>query len=383
MTREQPRKPKGSPNGAGGRYDTMGGGPPAPLPDLGTAQPVDRLGLDEDTLDMLLSLPDDASPRARRLALYAWMDEMHGDWLYDETRLMATMPGDDADYRGQPVCSPEEEIRIVSRALGSDESWVSLGPVARRFKPVAASPQDAYRMGQAWIDGALLSERRSCALNPARAYTAAMVQAKMGDVRLEAMMHAGYGWQAHRGRDGGRYQKRLNAHLSQHGGRLTTTDPKDPYYGLSADEVKDRLWDEAMDEWVAYQATIHEDGHLGGGGHYYSDGSNADPTLAVNRRRAEAGLPPERDRTRNGRILFERMRADTFRHIRTGSLDMLRCEHGWEPSGDLSAAARDPGDAADAALVIRMAFDRGLDPYMAGGRLGMSHAQVDMVLRDA
>ncbi|RSX49770.1 hypothetical protein [Bifidobacterium castoris] len=31
---EQPRKPKGSPNGTGGQYDTTGNGAPAPLPDL-------------------------------------------------------------------------------------------------------------------------------------------------------------------------------------------------------------------------------------------------------------------------------------------------------------------------------------------------------------
>lgn len=383
MIRQQPRKPKGSPNGAGGQYDTTGGAPAVPLPDLGLSLPTERVAIDEDALDMLRAMPEDASPRARRLALYVWMDTRHGDWLYDETRLRATQPGDGVDYRGRPVCDAAEELRIIDRALGSDESWSTLGPVARRFKPIAASAQDAYRMGQAWIDGALLGERRACALDPTRAYTAAMVQAKMKDVRLEAMMHDGYGWQAHRGRDGGRWQKRLNAHLAAHGGRLTVTDPADPYYGLTAEQVKDRLWDEAMDEWVAYQATLHADGHLGGGGHYYSDGSNADPTLRSNRERAAQGLPPKTDRSRNGRVLFERMRADAFAHIRTGSLDVMRADRGFEPAGDVSVRGLGAADAADAAVVIRMARECGLDPYVAGDRLGMSRLQVDKVLQDA
>lgn len=354
---QQPRRPKGSPNGTGGQY--------APSGSILTELPE-------------LELADVESSHRVRRELYSRLDKERNGWLYEDRYLTATRPGPDADYTNEPVCSPQGEMRIVSRMLGSDESINSLGPVARKFLRYTDSPVLALTMADKWVVSTLEAARRACALDETKCYSPRMVESmvKPGQVRYEKILHDMYGLPAHLGRVGARYQQRLAEWRADHDGRLTTMDERDELYGLSVDEVKDRIWDATMHDFIADKLARHVSF---GGGLYYSDGSNANPKYQGLLHRSN----PDGSRF-NGREDYERHISEFQRQLREWSVERMARDHHWQAAApdDTAASVINPSDRddADPRKLVRKALERGLDPYRACGALGLSRTQVDMLL---
>lgn len=354
---QQPRRPKGSPNGTGGQY-APSGSILAGLPDL--------------------TLADVESSHRVRRELYTRLDEERNGWLYEDEYLTATKPGPDADYTDEPVCSPGEEAWIVSRMLGSDETVNSLGPVARKFLRYTDSPVQAYTMAQSWVADTLDAARRACALDETKCYSPRMVESlvKPSQVRYERILHDMYGLPAHLGRVGARYQKRLAQWRSEHDGRLTTMDERDELYGLTVDEVKDRIWDDTMHDFIADKLARHVSF---GGGMYYSDGSNANPKY----RSMPYRRNPDGSRF-NGRKDYERHINEFRARLYEQSVERKREEQHWQVASndDTAASVINPSDRekADPWTLVHLARSQGNDPYQAGRLLGLSRAQVDALL---
>ena len=357
--RLQARRPKGSPNSTGGQY-APSGSILTELPDL--------------------ELADVQSSHRVRRELYTRLDKERNGWLYEPKYLTATKPGPDADYTDEPVCSPEEEAWIVSRMLGSDESVNSLGPVARKFLRYTDSPVQALHMAEQWVVFTLEAARRACALDETKCYSPRMVESlvKPNQVRYERVLHDMYGLPAHLGRVGARYQKRLAEWRSAHDGRLTTMDERDELFGLTVDEVKDRIWDGTMRDFIADKLARHVSF---GGGLYYSNGVNADP------KRQSMPYRRNADGSRfNGRKDYERHINEFQTQLRERSIQRMEQEHHWQMAADDDTAASviDPStrEKADPWTLVHLARSQGNDPYQAGKLLGLSHAQVDRLLSE-
>ncbi|MBT1161784.1 hypothetical protein [Bifidobacterium sp. SO1] len=227
-------------------------------------------------------------------ALEQWRRE-HPDAMWDEFFLRASKPGRDEngneyDYRNEPVCTPEEEMRIRAHAVCWEEDGRRhYGPVYRGLRSWFPSEAKCLEVAEMLVHERLLSLRRSCMDNATKSYSPKLVQYAAGQpVRVERIL-AKEPWRisAHRMRVGARYRDRCREWSRDHQGRLPSRT------------VRDRLWDDTMSDFILEKTRA---GKSYGYGLLYSDGRSARPE--------HEGRPPRLDGNGNpvnGREDFERM----------------------------------------------------------------------------
>lgn len=291
-------RPKGLPSRVAGTYEPSGGaGDDSDLADSGTGSDgivvIDTRGLDDhwhggrrihapDTGRHPDRLPDGSpwnlgdvvDPDAVRPGNNTLRDQLYlqnratrRGWEYTEDLLAASRPGDSYDYREQPVMTPAEELELTRRAIidDTDPDKPRWGPVMRAFAPFFPNRIDCEDMARKWTNDTLLAMRRSCAIDPTKAYTRALAAHKLlhEPVRVERILaREPFNLSAHRMRVGIRYGRKIDEFKAANHGRLPDS------------RERDRLWDEAMSAFIQEKT---ESGASYGRGMYYSDGHSADP----------------------------------------------------------------------------------------------------------
>lgn len=319
---EQPRKPAGSPGATGGQYDTVKGGGTGDLPALSHRKQVKE-------------------ERARRFR------EEPG-WIYKEENLRATR----GEHAGEAVCSLTEEVSI-----------------AERYTPrLAASlekyfgPEQARDIAETYMTNTLIELRTNVAEDPERCYSAALVNA----VACKPV-HVGrilckppWNLSEHRMRAGLRFKKRYKQWCADH------------HVDVAPSRIRDRLWDEEMD---AYVADKRARGVSFGRGLNYSDGRSASNPDSPITYIDESVYPPKRTRVAtnpdgskrrvfNGRKDFEVMVGRGLGHS----------EESTDTPGNLADTG---GGAGDAEAAFKLALDRGLDERRVMDALHISEGQAD------
>lgn len=331
--RNRSHRPKGLPARVAGTYEPTGG------------------ASDDSDLD---ATPIPAGNNAMRRRAYERNAETRRGWEYAERLLAATLPGDGYDYRNEPVLTPEGELDLVRRAIidDTDPDRPRWGPVMRAFAPFFPNRVECEEMARTWTDDALLALRRSCAIDPTKAYTPALAAHKLlhEPVRVERILaREPFNLSAHRMRVGIRYGRRIDEYRAAHGGRLP--DGRE----------RDRLWDEAMSGFIREKT---ETGASYGRGMYYSDGRSADPRTNA---------------YRTGRIRRYKPTGKPF-NARKDYEGMLR--RGREAlSAVTDVTLADAMNLTDTEreqvgleAVYRQALDRGLDTRVLRDRLGIDPA---------
>lgn len=304
------------------------------------------------------NLGDIVDPSAVRSGNNAIRDQLYlqnratrKGWEYAEELLSATRAGDGYDYRGEPVMNGEEELALARRAVidDTDPDHPRWGPVMRAFAPFFPNRVECEEMARTWTQDALLAMRRSCAIDPTKAYTRAFAAHKIlhEPIRVERILaREPFNLSAHRMRVGIRYGRKIDEYRAEHGGRLPDS------------RERDRLWDEAMTAFIREKT---ESGASYGRGMYYSDGHSADPRT---------------DAYRTGRIRHYKPTGEPF-NARKDYEGMLR-------RGREILAANDDFSIADASGrvdakregiamedVYRQALEKGLDTSILRKTLGI------------
>lgn len=195
-----------------------------------------------------------------------------------------------ADYRNEPVCTPEEEVKIRNHAIMWEENGRKhYGPIMRGLRSWFPSESQCRETAEALVDERLIALRRSCLSDQSKSYSPRLVQYAVNQpVRVERIFAKDpYRISAHRMRVGRRYRDQCRKWSEQHQGRLPNR------------QTRDRLWDETMSDYI--QEKIAK-GVSYGHGLYYSNGKNARPE--------QADQPLRHDKNGNvfnGREDFERM----------------------------------------------------------------------------
>lgn len=320
------RQPKGIP--AGGEFAAEDGRNAADL-DVGTLS--ERFWRDVDNAD-------------RRL-------------LWDEKRLAATR----GEHAGESVVTREEEMGLMRRAVG-DENHP--GILMRGLRTWFPDPTMAAEIAWNVALQRILTARRGCVLDPERCYSPALANKNLlWPMHLEQVLTK-FGLSAHRGRFGRRYNARLEEW------QRANKRAKAP------DEVRDRIWDETMDDYVAEKKAK---GVSLGHGLTYSDGRNANPDAKSGRRRMYG------DEVFNGRKDFEGMLSRFREAVNakcSAKMVLDRSDGGNDVEGGMDrAAARGAWTSTsnvntmNAKSVYRTAMRQGLDLTTVRDRLGIDEEQ--------
>lgn len=340
---EHPREPKGSADGVGGRFTDK-----------------DTAGDDHDLIpDGFL---DKGEGHTRRWSEYlTWVNE-HPDVLWMNDLLAASRPVCDedgnvtADWRGEPVVTPEREVEMLRRATWRViDGEIRYGPFMRALKRWFPSEPECMDVAERMAEDRLMALRRSCVADPSKSYSERLVgHALTRPVRMETLLaKPPYSMNPHQMRVGMRYKARLDGFRAEHGDRLPDA------------RERDRIWDETMIDFV--------DGKLAAGkgfgrGMTLSDGHTADPRLKNQSkvRRDEDGRPY------NGREHFERMWDRTRALLgQKREFDDIVEHHETQATPVAMGAAVSKTDDEMLHGAWRLARERGLDTGVLAERLGI------------
>ncbi|OZG49869.1 hypothetical protein [Bombiscardovia coagulans] len=309
------RKPKHSPGGTGGQYDYKS----------------------HDISD--LPVLNNPKSKRNRISLYNELDSHDKQWRWLASNLRATQPGLSADYRDQPVCTPEQEMALVEQALGSNDQP---GPLVRELNKFLLNVSDAQREAERYLFERLAGLRQAIAIDPTRCYSPQLVaSAVKAPVKIQRVLRLPpWNLTEHKMRVGLRYQQRVQQWQIDHHTR-----------GLPPSHIRDQLWDENMMEFINDKIVR---GVSFGGGMRLSDGRNANPH--TKRPDSVKRLPD--GRVYNGRKDFEVMfkrGQQVLRGERVNDLLSAGVEQKVEVQEDIPSIGVEP--SAEAKLDLQALFN--------------------------
>ena len=317
-------RPSGLPAQVAGTYDGRGRQGGVDLAPFDASEDIDISGVDRTRWRSRTLARRDAWLEARRGCL--WMDEL----------LRATEVGaDGVDHTGESVMSPEKEIDMMQRAVyrevgeGRDVK-AQYGPIMRALISWFPNEAQCRDLAQQIAENRLIALRRSCVTDPTKCYSEALAGYALTrmPVKVESLL-AGepYRMPAHHIRVGSRFRRRCEEWKAAH------DNHKPPL------EVRDRLWDETMDAFIADKEAR---GVSYGGGMYHSDGTDANPHHTSGRiRRGADGRPY------NMRDAFERRLRDVYDMLGVDYGDLFDDLERTTPATGMNAVADEALEAVD------------------------------------
>lgn len=319
---EQPRKPAGSPGATGGQYDYDPKNGTGDLPAL--------------------------SARAKTRAERERRNREERGWIYDPDLLKATT----GEHVGEPVCTPGDETNIVERYVGTLAKSVT-----KYF-----GPEQAEEVVRTYLDHTLVELRTCVAEDPTRCYSVPLVNKVVSTPIHVGKILAKPPWRLseHRMRAGLRFKKRYLKWCADH------------HVDTAPSEIRDRLWDEELD---AYVAEKRAKGVKFGRGLNYSDGRSASGSDRITYL-DESGDEPRRT--------FKPINPDgTPRRVFNGRKDfevmVSRGLDAREHSTDEAERIADTGTVSQgrAEATFKLALSQGLDETQVARALGVSDETAD------